>query len=78
MTNLESPNHGTQLRAILELAGPWVRQHLGCAVPNELVLRLVQTAPEENRAAAAMLTLWMNHPPELRRTPSWPATIVTP
>lgn len=78
ITNLESPNVGTQLRALLELAGPWVRVRRGCAVPNELVLRLVQFAPEENRAAAAMLTLWMNHPPDLRRTPTWPAIVVTP
>lgn len=78
LTNLDSPNAGTQQRALLELAGPWVRDQLGCDVPNELLLSLVQFAPDENRATAAMLALWVHHPPALRRTPGWPTTIVTP
>lgn len=78
ITNAQSPEPGTQLRAILELASPWVRHREGCVVPPELALRLVQFAPEANRAAAAMLTLWMNHPPDMRRAPTWPTTNITP
>jgi hypothetical protein len=78
LTKAESTEPGAQLRAILELAAPWVRHREGCVVPSELALRLVQFAPEPNRAAAAMLTLWLNHPPDMRRAPSWPTTNITP
>jgi hypothetical protein len=79
ITKLASADAATQVRALLELAGPWVQHREGCAVPTEPVLRLTQTATApEVRAAAAMLTLWMHHPPDMRRTPKWAATIISP
>ncbi|MDP1922883.1 MAG: hypothetical protein Q8L14_41955 [Myxococcales bacterium] len=79
ITKLSSADAGTQVRALLELAAPWVQHRDGCAVPNEVVLRLTQVAAApEVRAAAAMLTLWMHHPPDMRRTPTWGATIISP
>lgn len=79
LTKLSADDAGTQLRALLELASPWVQNREGCSVPNEVVLRLTQQAvAPEVRAAAAMLTLWMHHPPDMRRTPTWGATIISP
>lgn len=79
ITKLSDVDAGTQVRALLELAAPWVQHRDGCAVPNDVVLRLTQVAvAPEVRAAAAMLTLWMHHPPDMRRTPTWGATIISP
>lgn len=79
ITRLSSTDAGTQVRALLELTSPWVQHREGCSVPNELVLRLTQQAvAPEVRAAAATLTLWMHHPPDMRRTPTWGATIISP
>lgn len=78
ITNLASPDPLTQARAVLELAGPWVQQRLGCEVPSTPLLGLAQTGAPEPRAAAAMLLLWMNHPPDMRRMPGWPKSVVSP
>lgn len=79
VTNLASTDAGTQVRALIELAGPWVEHREGCEVPNELLLRLTQTAlAPEVRSAAAMLTLWMHHPPDMRAAPGWATTIISP
>ena len=79
ITKLSSTDSGTQVRALLELTSPWVQHREGCTVPKELALRLTQQAvAPEVRAAAAMLTLWMHHPPDMRRTPMWGATIISP
>jgi hypothetical protein len=75
---LTSPDSLTQARALLELAAPWVKVRLGCSVPNDTLLRLVQHGAPEVRSTAAMLLLWMNHPPDMRRTPKWGATVIAP
>lgn len=78
ITTLASPDPLTQARALLELAGPWVQVRDGCSVPNAPLLALVQTGAPEVRAAAAMLLLWMHHPPDMRRTPGWGKTVISP
>ncbi len=76
---LVSPNPAATRRALLELARPFVELREGCAVPNELVLRLVQTPPApEVGSAAAMLLLWVNHPPAMRRAGKWSTQVVAP
>lgn len=78
ITSLASPDFGTQSRALLELAAPWVQFRNGCSVPNDLLLRLVQQGAPEVRATAAMLLLWMHHPPDMRRTPGWGKLVISP
>ncbi|MCA2978496.1 MAG: hypothetical protein INH41_17325 [Myxococcaceae bacterium] len=79
VTSLASPDATVQRRALLELTRPWVDVRLGCAVANEPLLRLVQQSPDAAvRAAAATLLAWKLHPPDMRRAPSWPSTLVEP
>lgn len=78
VTNLSAVDPATQIRALLELAQPWVTVHEGCSVPNVQLLHLVQNGAADVRAVAAMVLLWSHHPPELRRTPAWPKTVLEP
>lgn len=79
LTALGAADAATQVRALLELAGPWVQHREGCEVPTALLLQLVQHAPAQDvRAAAAMLTLWMHHPADMRRTPTFRAKVIAP
>lgn len=79
VTSLASADATVVVRALLELAAPWVQLRLGCDVPNEQLLRLVQfSASPEVRAAAALLALWKHHPADMRRTPAWTTTLVEP
>jgi hypothetical protein len=77
--SLAATDPTVQRRALVELIRPWVETRLGCEVPNEPLLRLVQQSQDASvRAAAATLTVWKLHPPDMRRTPNWSGTLVEP